>query len=143
MLLKTSVPLAYTYLCICGTARYSSYNTLPPPVAKVTLRNLFLRSSAWPMCLGRACISPRGFCAPPGVGGHTTSQIRSAEPVPLPEHRRTTVSPRSLAMLCVGVAVVASAEGAESSPSASSSVSTLPCSSGGAPYWRALVLVCG
>ena len=71
------------------------------------------------MFLGRICISLGDFNVPLSVGGHTTSQTRSAALVPLPGHRDrgTPASPRSLAMLCVRGAVVASARGAESSAS--------------------------
>ena len=78
--------------------------------------------------------------SPLSVGSHVlASQTRSAAAVHLPGHRGTTASPRSaLAMLCVRRAVVASIEGAESSPN-----SSVYSPSGGAPYWRAQVQVCG
>ena len=77
--------------------------------------------------------------SPLSVGAMAThTHTRSAVIVPLPWHRGTTASPQSLEMLSVRRAVVASAEGAESS--ASSSV----CSpSGGTPYCRTQVQVCG
>ena len=70
------------------------------------------------------------------------SQTRSAALVPLPEHRGTTASPRSLAMLCVEMAVVASAKGAESAASRGSSHGLLLVG-GSTLLESAVVPVCG
>ncbi len=69
------------------------------------------------LLLGRISSPMESSTSPLSVGDHMVAKTRSAALVPLPGHRGTTASPRSLAMLCVRRVVVASAEGVESSAS--------------------------